>query len=168
MSPDVFESLGRHGGGRMTKNKLRKAVSDVLSAWTNWSVYNSTFIDDLENNFEGRDMSAHATHNEEEKETESLDEQDGEEEEHTRSSKYLEAVSTTPRGTWTSTKTNVQNAIDFDGEALDDMDGEALDDMDGEALDDMDGEALDDMDGEALDAIDGEALGDMDGEELKT
>eukprot|EP00584_Thalassiosira_punctigera_P015643 CAMPEP_0172550498 /NCGR_PEP_ID=MMETSP1067-20121228/30004_1 /TAXON_ID=265564 ORGANISM="Thalassiosira punctigera, Strain Tpunct2005C2" /NCGR_SAMPLE_ID=MMETSP1067 /ASSEMBLY_ACC=CAM_ASM_000444 /LENGTH=499 /DNA_ID=CAMNT_0013338095 /DNA_START=323 /DNA_END=1821 /DNA_ORIENTATION=+ len=57
MSPDVFESLGRHGGGRMTKNKLRKAVSSVLSAWTNWSVYNSTFMDELESKFEGRKIS---------------------------------------------------------------------------------------------------------------
>ena len=53
MSPDVFQSLGSHGGGRMTKNKLRKAVSSVLGAWTNWSVYNSTFIDELESKFEG-------------------------------------------------------------------------------------------------------------------
>jgi len=141
MSPDVFESLGRHGGGRMTKNKLRKAVSEVLSAWTNWSVYNSTFIDDLENKFEGREMSTHATHNEKEKETESLDEKDREEEDLTTSSKYLAAVSTTPQGTWTSTKSNVEDTFDdLDGEALDEMDGEELDDIDGEALGDMDGE----------------------------
>lgn len=160
MSPDVFESLGRHGGGRMTKNKLRKAVSEVLSAWTNWSVYNSTFIDDLENKFEGRKISAPVTHSPDEKETESSDAHDGEEEDPTTSSKDLAAVSTTPRGTWTSTKSDVQDAID-------DLDGEALGDIDGEELEDVDGETLGDMDGEELDYVDGEVLDDDDGEELE-
>ena len=39
MAPEVFTSLGKHGGGnlgRMTMNKLRTAVSAVLGAWTDW------------------------------------------------------------------------------------------------------------------------------------
>jgi hypothetical protein len=39
-NPSVFESLGRHRGGCMTKNRLRKAIG----AWANnWSVYTSDF-----------------------------------------------------------------------------------------------------------------------------
>jgi len=42
--------------GRITVNKLRKAVSAVLGAWTSWGVYNATFVDDLEARFEGREV----------------------------------------------------------------------------------------------------------------
>mmetsp|Transcript_12804 Transcript_12804/g.22480 ORF Transcript_12804/g.22480 Transcript_12804/m.22480 type:complete len:578 (+) Transcript_12804:478-2211(+) len=156
MSPDVFESLGRHGGGRMTKNKLRKVVSSVLSAWTNWSVYNFTFIDELESKFEGRIISAAVVQNQDEKETESLSADDGEKEDFAASDKGLAVVSTTPRGMWTSAE-----SIDVQGteqDTIDDLDGEALDDLDGEALEDVDGQALDDVDGEEWDDIDGDAL----------
>ena len=60
MAPEIFRCLGQHGDGnvgRMTMNKLRSAVSAVLNAWTNWSVYNSDMIDDLYDLFEGRDPS---------------------------------------------------------------------------------------------------------------
>ena len=59
MAPDVFESLGKHGEGkigRMTFMKLKTAVSAILSAWTNWSVYNPVFIDELEARFDGREL----------------------------------------------------------------------------------------------------------------
>ena len=60
MSPDIFASLGRHGDqsnlGRMRLNKLKLAVNDVLSAWTNWSVFDHTFIAELEARFEGREI----------------------------------------------------------------------------------------------------------------
>mmetsp|Transcript_8833 Transcript_8833/g.15985 ORF Transcript_8833/g.15985 Transcript_8833/m.15985 type:complete len:604 (+) Transcript_8833:322-2133(+) len=162
MSPDVFQSLGRHGGGRMTKNKLRKAVSSVLSAWTNWSVYNSTFMDELEGKFEGRKILAVAKLNQDEKETESLNTDDGKKEDLTGNETDLAPVSTTPRGTWTSAKSVDVPEQDIDGEEIDDLDededGEALDDLDGEVLEDSDEQDIDDVDGEELDDIDGDAL----------
>ena len=42
--------------GRITVNRLRKAVSAVLGAWTEWGVYNATFVDELEAHFEGREL----------------------------------------------------------------------------------------------------------------
>lgn len=60
MSPEIFASLGKHGEhsnlGRMRLNKLKTAVNGVLSAWTNWSVFDHTFIDELEARFEGREV----------------------------------------------------------------------------------------------------------------
>eukprot|EP01083_Nonionella_stella_P227989 808365_1 len=135
MSPDVFESLGKHGGGRMTKNKLRRAVSSVLSAWTNWSVYNSTFMDELESKFEGRKIEVEVKLNEEldkteedEKMANKLDNmnEDGDDK------KYTAAASTIPRGTWTSAENiDEQHTSDVDGEVIDGLDGEVLDDLDG-------------------------------------
>lgn len=60
MAPEIFTSLGRHGSGhvgRMTMNKLKTAVSTVLGAWTEWSVYNPTFLDELEARFAGKEIS---------------------------------------------------------------------------------------------------------------
>jgi U2-associated protein SR140 len=57
MAPDIFSVLGKYregNNGRMTINKLRKAVSAVLGAWTDWGVYNAAFMDELESHFEGR------------------------------------------------------------------------------------------------------------------
>lgn len=59
MAPEIFTSLGRHGSGqvgRMTMNKLRTAVSTVLGAWTEWSVYNPAFLDELEARFSGKEI----------------------------------------------------------------------------------------------------------------
>mmetsp|Transcript_15882 Transcript_15882/g.36494 ORF Transcript_15882/g.36494 Transcript_15882/m.36494 type:complete len:571 (+) Transcript_15882:340-2052(+) len=61
MAPDVFAALGQHGSrrislGRMTLQKLKTAVSTVLSAWTNWSVYNPAFLDELDARFHGREV----------------------------------------------------------------------------------------------------------------
>lgn len=62
MAVDIFENLGNivrskeRSSGRITVNKLRKAVSAVLGAWTEWGVYNATFVDDLEASFEGREV----------------------------------------------------------------------------------------------------------------
>ena len=60
MSPDIFASLGQHGDkvnvGRMRFNKLKTAAYGVLSAWTNWSVFDHTFINELESRFEGREV----------------------------------------------------------------------------------------------------------------
>ena len=56
MAPEVFTCLGQHGNGkigRISMNKLRATIRKVLSAWNSWSVYNPTFLDDLESLFEG-------------------------------------------------------------------------------------------------------------------
>ncbi len=62
MAPEeIFRSLGRYRDknvGRMTINKLRKAVSAVLGAWTEWGVYNPVFLDELEAHFEGKEFKA--------------------------------------------------------------------------------------------------------------
>lgn len=57
MALDVFGCLGSHGNGsvgRITMNKLRNAVMAVLHAWAKWSVYNSTFLNQLESAFDGK------------------------------------------------------------------------------------------------------------------
>ena len=51
---DVFERIGKAESGRMTMNKLRRAVKRILGAWSHWSVYTHEFIDELEARFEGR------------------------------------------------------------------------------------------------------------------
>ncbi|KAG7367400.1 RRM domain containing RNA-binding protein [Nitzschia inconspicua] len=77
MAPDIFSGLGKYREssiGRMTVNKLRRAVSAVLGAWTDWGVYNAAFMDELEAHFEGREIERHsmvnanACHEEEEEE----------------------------------------------------------------------------------------------------
>jgi len=179
MSPEVFESLGKHGYGtigRMTMNKLRRAVSSVLSAWTNWSVYNSTFLDELQARFEGRELPSGKLPNvaEAEEPTSKMDEKEPSEVENKEENA---TISTVPRGEWkTAEQTaesdddvnrDVVHVDDFDGEALDDVDGEQIDDVDGEALDDIDGEVLEHLDGVPIDDdIDGDVLDDVDGEAL--
>lgn len=57
MSPEIFRNFGQHGNGkagRITMNKLGKAVSTVLRAWTSWSVYNPNFLEELQAAFEGK------------------------------------------------------------------------------------------------------------------
>ena len=135
---------------------MRKAVSSVLSAWTNWSVYNSTFIDELEGKFEGREIVVSVNFSEDEKveELENYHANEGGKKDNAPDSEDITtAVSTTPRGTWTSaTNTDDQSGEeDIDGEAIEDLDGESLDDIDGEELDDVDGEELDDIDDDMLD-----------------
>lgn len=62
MAAETFRILGRivrrkeRSSGRITVNKLRKAVSAVLGAWTEWGVYQASFLDDLEAHFEGREV----------------------------------------------------------------------------------------------------------------
>jgi U2-associated protein SR140 len=142
----------------MTKNKLRKAVSSVLGAWTNWSVYNSTFIDELESKFEGREVNISAKIDEDLDKTnnDEIDmvcrSADGDKETLAFANLTTSAVSTTPRGTWTSADSNdaQHSNDDIDGEVIDDLDGESLNDIDGEELDDIDGEQLDESDGDAV------------------
>lgn len=186
MSPEVFESLGKHGNGkagRMTMNRLKNAVSSVLSAWTNWSVYNTNFLDLLECKFEGREYVPPKS----QQVAEQVDDS-GKTGSPTQPAQEAEdkpaAVSTAPRGAWTTSGPIATDNVD--GEALDeDIDGEALD---GDVLDinidtnnaeqsavstvprgqwtsaseELDGNEIDDIDGEALDEddLDGEPLDD--------
>jgi len=146
MAPEVFKSLGKHKqGGRMTMNKLRNAVSPVLSAWTNWSVYNNIFIDQLQACFENKEWNPNDHVAAEDKENLEIEEEKQEqsdtkleEDEGTVSSKAEnEGIKTTPRGDWVdadevpSENEEILNN-DIDGEALSDVDGEALSDVDGE------------------------------------
>ena len=193
VSPEVFESLGRHGNGRagrMTMNKLRKAVSSVLSAWVNWSVFDPSYIDELECKFEGRKISVAKVFREEEEEDKGNE--SNEILESTDTGKVEEAeiqakVSTIPRGAGFIAVTNqVENNVlngasvdeNLDGEPLDeDFDGEPLSDQDLDNIkplsgEDLDGEPLsgEDLDGEPLsdEDLDGEPLSDedLDGEPL--
>jgi hypothetical protein len=63
MAPDVFGSFGENTVrlGRLTRNKVATAVSAVLAAWTNWSVYSASFLDELHARFEGRTINSATT-----------------------------------------------------------------------------------------------------------
>ena len=159
MSPDIFASLGRHGNGRagrMTMNKLRKAVSSVLSAWVNWSVFDTSYIDELESKFEGRKVSIAKVIQEEEEEDKGNEpeEMESSDTSNLEDSEIQAKVSTLPRGGGFVAVANQDENNDLYGagdESLDDdLDGEPLseEDLDGEPLldEDLDGEALDDDD----------------------
>ena len=204
MAPGVFGSLGEHaGGGRITKSKLRKSVNSgeipavaftlstrffltksslrpcylVLSAWTNWSVFDYSFIDELECKFEGKEVKK-AEEKESEEGKSSKGGSEKQEEVRTDAEPEIAIVSTIPRGTWSTAKDDEHETakvgdVDVDG----DLDGESLgdevvgaeideDDIDGESLSSGDlivDEDCDDLDGEELDEADledGEALDD--------
>lgn len=170
MAPEIFESLGRHGNGRagrIVMAKLKRAVSSVLSAWVNWSVFDSSYIDELESKFEGRKISVAKII--QEKEEEQVSDTTEMKTLQTDKGKEIEMhatkTSTVPVGCGfvavaDQDEKNDQNSAiideDLDGEALDDddLDGEPLSDgdLDGVSLsdEDLDGEALDDD--EILDA----------------
>jgi U2-associated protein SR140 len=146
MSPTVFESLGRHRGGRMTKNRLRKAVLSVLGAWANWSVYTTDFLDELESKFEGREikvLSKDVSENFLDNNEESLNgEGDGTPPVpiHSTIENNAPAMSTSPQGTWTTANNNIDvqcsNNITTNGDTSDDdLDGESIDSIDGEEFD---------------------------------
>lgn len=175
MAPEVFTSLGNHGDdgkvGRMTLLKLKTAVSSVLSAWTNWSVYNPAFMHELEARFEGREL---PTEVEGEKQEDELEEQKSSQStrEDLKDASGSAAVEE-PQGDWaevsedllettsskesrvtmlahrTRTLENTVKKRDENIHADSDVDGEPFeDDVDGEPLeeDDIDGESLGDED----------------------
>lgn len=94
MAAEVFTSLGRNNSrdGRMTMNKLRMAVKSVLGAWTEWSVYNPTFMDELEARFEGKEIKKEAIEDVEKAEAEVEEESTPE---------PVEVITTAPQGGWT-------------------------------------------------------------------
>jgi hypothetical protein len=152
MAPDVFTSLGKHGDGkigRITMNKLSVAVSTVLDAWTNWSVYNPTFLDELHARFEGREIKNESTasiqmlhHDEKPTTIKEEAHQKGQVIESTIDN--ADSIRTTPQGDWTT----LTSGDDIDLDNADDVDGECIDenDIDGEGIDEseVDGEFIDD------------------------
>jgi len=170
MAPDVFTSLGKHGNGtlgRMTMNKLSNAVSAVLCAWTNWSVYNPTFLDELHARFQGKEITKEVEV--EEKTAEDTEASDIPQEENPTPEKETGVVER-PRGDWkdvddedehedaiASTDENVL-AADKETKTTEDNGSEPVEysDIDGEELNesDLDGEPLDEED------VDGEPIGD--------
>lgn len=137
MSPEVFESLGKHGNGkagRMTMNRLRNAVSSVLSAWTNWSVYNTNFLDLLECRFEGREyVPPKAQKDADQVDDANSDEAAPKEYKPADEISPVEATLTTPRGAWTTSSEPILSN-DLAKRPIDDIDGEALD---GDPLDEV-------------------------------
>ena len=198
MAVDVFRELGNvvrrkeRKSGRITVNKIRKAVSAVLGAWTEWGVYNSAFVDELETHFEGREVKKDTII---EKNIASDNAEDNVKEESTE--EIEEVVIDGPRGDWkavseelsetkkkeidSATKKLIikplstasgadargtgENASDSLSRGQKEVDGkDTTDKIDGENVDgeDLDGE---DLDGEDLDGedLDGE---DLDGEDI--
>lgn len=158
MAPEIFESLGKHGkgsAGRMTMNKLNNAVSSVLNAWANWSVYNPVFLDELRARFDGKDM---PLPNDDSMDGSKLSPYQADvaisddAQPHKVTERSEEFASKPPRkGDWSEAQDVAGDTALGNGDIIDEsVDGEALedDDLDGEALsdDDLDGEALDDND----------------------
>lgn len=156
MALEVFGRLGAHGNGsagRITMNKLRNAVMAVLNAWTKWSVYNTTFLDQLVAAFDGKPIKEEDDQNEDHsiKIAESCEESDDivnepvmggikatEEQEATQLSKWVDKSENGSK----SESNNIDDE-DIDGEDLDDEDIEnGFVDVDA----DLDGESLHDSD----------------------
>lgn len=99
MAMDVFSSLGKKDArdgsiGRMTMHKLRMAVKSVLGAWTEWSVYNPSFLDELEARFDGREVIAEVSKKDDE--VSEVNDEIGQKE-----AKPVEIIIKTPQGDWT-------------------------------------------------------------------
>ena len=159
MAVEVFKCLGTHGNGnagRMTMNKLRNTVQSVLAAWAKWSVYNVTFLNQLEACFEGKPIENEDA-NDKVKEDSSVS--DASKVEDTDPNAVKEDISDKadddgivtqehkPTSIWVekteNCSTNDENDDDIDGEDLNEDDlGNGLVEID----DDLDGESLHDSD----------------------
>lgn len=58
MCPTIFSHWRRLPLGRLGRDRLSTAVSSVLSAWTRWGVYDSAFLDKLDEAYTGRVLAA--------------------------------------------------------------------------------------------------------------
>jgi hypothetical protein len=191
MAPAIFTNLGRYGGGRtgrMTMNKLRTAVSSVLGAWTEWSVYDPTFIDDLDARFDNREIkkasgpsgitahenaTAHVT-----------------KESQTQSSECPQSIiNDRPCGNWKEVADDLDDDDNMDGDSVkEDPDGESIsadegiqesllqeatqdqpsqqEEIDGDPIqeEDIDGYPIqeEDIDGEEVEEFDEEGLSNLD------
>ena len=170
MAPEIFSSLGRHGGGnigRMTMNKLRTAVSSVLAgtynlgkscrrtklhvaanriclipskAWTDWSVYNPAFLDELEARFEGREIEKSQQEEENEDVDEIIQAQAAEEPE-----VGAKVILDKPRGDWKDVNEDEESCPNVEAESngKHTTHGIANEDVDGVLIDETDGVPLD-------------------------
>lgn len=191
MAPDVFASLGKHRScatiGRMTRNKLSTAVSAVLCAWTNWSVYNPTFLDELHARFEGKEI----INEEETQDSKGNDQVEDSPEREGMNAIAVKVIPEKQRGDWTTV--NHEQEENDDNLKADSVDFAPKDDPpekryenqrsgskayginayeDRKEGGEVDGEALedDDLDGEALEEDDLEVEldeGELDGEVLE-
>jgi U2-associated protein SR140 len=141
MAPDIFTSLGRHGAGqigRMTMNKLRTAVSAVLGAWTEWSVYNPAFLDELEARFSGKSPQATADGDCKKKVVPPPEVASTEKESSIKSK--AEAVIMKARGTWTEVGEQdgdtAMNSEEMEDDHIHDLQDPCDEDLDGSPLDD--------------------------------
>jgi U2-associated protein SR140 len=146
MAPEVFAGLGESDPtlGRMKRHKIDTAVRSILAAWTNWSVFDATFLDELEARFEGKEIVRQEPVQVQIDNTE-LESQESEKEE--------ETIILSARGDWTEVteegdeaKTPIQmegtnDREEDDPAKLQDSD---LDNLDGEPLDEneLDDEGL--------------------------
>jgi len=175
--------------GRITVNRLRKAVSAVLGAWTEWGVYNATFVDELEAHFEGREVKDETNNDF----SNDFDKNSQENEEPESSEEVDDVVIHGQRGDWkevsdeinetknkeikTSTKPVIKQPAMISEKESSHANNEKLDSVKDEMCEknenknddnssDVDGEDLckDDIDGEDLDGedLDGEDLEDED------
>lgn len=142
MAPDIFTSLGRHGAGqigRMTMNKLRTAVSAVLGAWTEWSVYNPAFLDELEARFSGKSPQATADGDCKKKVVPPSEVASTEKESSIKSK--AEAVIMKARGTWTEVGEQdgdtSMNSEEMEDDHIHDLQDPYDEDLDGSPLDDF-------------------------------
>ena len=144
MSPEIFSSLGNHrqgSAGRMTMNKLRNAVSTVLTAWANWSVYNTTFLDELKARFEGQEKEKEVDINGKSEDSNLGECQNVVSVGSVDKPQHI-TLAEAQKGDWSETQLGRESLdgvdVDVDGQPLsdDDVDGESLaeDDVDGEAL----------------------------------
>jgi len=183
MAPDVFESLGRDRTKRMQHNKMQKAVSAVLAAWANWSVYIPSFLDELQAKFEGHKIEAQIKREDEQTKDEPLNPDDSVASVSAADKVADQVASTLPLGDWK----DVDEADDADEDPLNDQTDSAKKDgeVDGEPVEvenrdskaddtstavvDADGEPADDeADGAPLGQFDNGGVigGDADGEPL--
>jgi len=174
MAPKVFESLGKHGGGklgRMTMNKLISAVRTVLNAWADWGVFNPTFLEELFARFEGReipDNSADTTSLENVVDDVKVAEEGDDAANNSKADQPVRAIA---QGTWKTVSQDTETEIERTSGEPSRKDTSDAEEADGEPIeesDDADGEPLgdksdaEDADGEPLEEFD-----DADGEPLE-
>jgi U2-associated protein SR140 len=170
MAPESFAALGKNTGdvlGRMSLNKLSNAVSSVLAAWTNWSVYDPAFLDELQARFEGRELKPTIVKKETSEKESSQEDHGGQNQQTISSDEEAEqAIVTKPQGEWKEASSADQdhNAIDLDdGEETDKSslphEEEPLGEDDGDD-EDADGVPLeeDDADGAPLEEDDADGV----------
>lgn len=160
MAPAVFTSLGQHSDaarGRMTRHKIQLAIRAVLAAWTNWSVFDPSFLDELEACFEGREIIKPAPVEEETKD-------DGEKKEEEK--EEAEVIILSARGDWTEVNEGDESTVKQPEQEVSDLRHNPKEEPKDAAIHstgNTDSTALDDSD------IDGDPLedGDLDEEGLR-